>query len=205
MQSAGNRPLHFIAVHWPSDTGLFLLPSIQTNALGRRAEFNGIYLAQMISQIPPTQPVALIGHSHGCRVVASALHLLGGGTVRGFRVADSAPQRPIRAVFGAAAIDHHWLNPGEKYGLALSRVEQLLNIKNNTDYVLNLYPLRDPRLRRAFGQVGLSKRDVLLIGPLVGRIREFDATYLVGSSHLIEAYAPHPQIRSAYLPYVFFE
>ena len=205
LQSAGNRPLHFIAAHWPSETGLLLLPTIQTNALGRRAEFNGIYLAQLIGQIPPSQPVSLIGHSHGCRVVASALHLLAGGAVRGFTVADPSPERPIRAVFGAAAIDHTWLNPGQKYGRALLRVEQLLNIKNETDLVLNAYPLRDPRLRRAFGQVGLSRRDVQMIGPLVGKIREFDATRLVGSGHMIEAYAPHPQIRSAYLPYVYFD
>lgn len=203
--SANDRPLHFIAAHWPSDPGPLLLPSIQVNALGRRAEFNGIYVAQLINRIPPENPVALIGHSHGCRVVASALHLLGGGTVNGIAVTDPCPNRRIRAVFTAAAIDHHWLNPGEKYGCAINRIECLLNVRNQNDLVLKLYPLREPLLHHAIGQSGFRHRDLVRIGSQSQKLAELDVTHLVGTSHMIAKYAVHPQIRAAVVPYLYFD
>jgi hypothetical protein len=205
VSSAGNRPIHLIAMHWPSRPSLLLLPAVQVSALGRRAEFNGIYLAQFISQLPPDQPVSLIGHSHGSRVVAAAMHLLGGGQIRGFTVADPNPTRRIRVVLGAAAIDHHWLNPGDRYGCALPRVESLLNIKNNTDFVLNMYVYSKLNLTRALGQAGFHRHDVRRMGVYANRVREYDATMLVGPGHMIASYAPHPQIRTAYLPYLYFD
>jgi hypothetical protein len=205
LESANDRPIHFIAVHWPSDPGLLLLPTVQVNQLGKRAEYNGIYLAQLIARIPPENPVSMIGHSHGCRVVASALHLLGGGTVQGVAVADPHPERRIRAVFGAGAIDQHWLNPGERYGCALNRVEWLLNIRNRMDGVLNLYPLLTPFLHRAIGQAGFRRKDLMRIGGNVEKIVEYDVTQLVGAGHMISHYAPHPQIRAAFVPYLYFD
>lgn len=205
LTSSNDRPLHFIGVHWPSFTGLILLPALQINALGRRAEFNGFYLAQFINEIPAGHPVCLIGHSHGCRVISSALHLLGAGTVRKLSVQNVCPQRRIRVVFGAAAIDHHWLNPGERYGNALQCVESLLNIQNHQDGALALYPLREPHLDHAAGQVGFQQRDLRTMGPHAAKIRRFEVSRLVGIGHAIEWYARHPQIQTAYLPYVYFD
>lgn len=203
--AANDRPVHFVAAHWPSDPGLLIVPAIQVNELGRRAEFNGIYLAQFITRIPPENPVSLIGHSHGCRVVISALHLLAGGNVKGITVTDPYPTRRIRAVLTAAAIDQHWLNPGERYGCALNRVECLLNVRNRTDMVLKLYPLRDPLLHHALGQAGLRRRDFLRIGAQSQKIAELDVTHLVGTGHMISRYSPHPQILATAIPYLYFD
>ena len=205
LTSANDRPIHFIAAHWPSDPGLLMFPAIQVNELGRRAEYNGIYVAQLINSIPPENPICMIGHSHGCRLIASAIHLLGGGTVCGFSVPDACPQRRIRVVFGAAAIDQHWLNPGQRYGCGLRRVECLLNIKNRTDLPLNLYPLGDPFWHRAIGQGGFRPCDFAQMGMQAAKIRQFEVSHLVGTGHEIARYAPHPQIRASYLPYAFFD
>jgi len=205
LASSNDRPLHFIGMHWPSFTGLVLLPALQINALGRRAEFNGFYLAQFMNEIPPDHPICMIGHSHGCRVIASAMHLLGGGTVRDLSIQNVFPQRRIRIVFGAAAVDHHWLNPGERYGFALKQTERLLNIQNHKDAALALYPLREPHLDHAVGQVGFRRSDLLSMGPHGAKIRHFEVSHLVGHGHSIDWYARHPQIRSAYLPYVYFD
>ncbi len=105
--------------------------------------------------------------------------------MQGFAVADPHPERRIRAVFGAGAIDQHWLNPGERYGCALNRVEWLLNIRNRMDGVLNLYPLLDPFLHRAIGQAGFRRRDLRRIGGNVVKIVEYDVTQLVGAEHMI--------------------
>ncbi|MDQ7011022.1 MAG: hypothetical protein Q9M29_04310, partial [Mariprofundaceae bacterium] len=129
--AAPNRSLQIVFFSWPTGRIVPLFAQIQVARLGRRSAYNGIYLAQLISQIPPESPVSLLGHSHGARTVAAALHLLGGGSLRGYRLAgDPAPRRKIRAVLSAAALDHHWLNPGQRYGCALCRADFVVNIRN---------------------------------------------------------------------------
>ena len=118
---------------------------------------------------------------------------------------DTHPTRRIRAVFGAGAIDQHWLNPGEKYGCALNRVECFLNIRNRHDVVLKLYPLQGLLLHRAIGQAGFRKRDMRKIGWQSRKIAEYDATNLIGSGHMISQYARHPQVRAAFIPYLYFD
>lgn len=203
--AGGNRPMHFIAAHWPSDPGTMIFPAYQVEKLGDRAEYNGIYLAQLIRSIPADHPVSFIGHSHGCRVISSALHLLGGGSVQGVRVSNPSPHRRMRVVFGAGGIDHHWLNPGEKYGCALNRVECLLNIHSRLDCVLNLYPFTDPLFHHAAGQIGFTKSDLKKLGGQSRKIRQYDVTHLVGTGHMIVKYAPYPQIRARAIPYLYFD
>jgi len=203
--AGGNRPMHFIAAHWPSDPGTMICPGYQVEKLSSRAEYNGIYLAQFIRRIPADNPVSLIGHSHGCRVISSALHLLGGGCVEGVRVSNPSPHRRMRVVFGAGAIDHHWLNPGEKYGCALNRVECLLNVYSRWDCVLKLYPFTDPLFHHAVGQRGFTNSDLKKIGYQSRKIRQLDVTHLVGTGHAIANYAPYPQIRAQAIPYLYFD
>jgi hypothetical protein len=203
--SGGNRPFHFIAFHWPSDIGIPYCPTIQTNKLGKRAGFNGVYLAQLIGMIPGTNPVCLAGHSHGTRVASSALHLLAGGSVDGYCVPDNCPSRRMRAVFGAAAIDSHWLSPGQKYGLALNRVECLLNLRTRHDIALTVYPLQDPLLHHALGKTGFQSRQLKRMGNNRNKIREFDVTRYVGYHHDVAAYYPHDAIWRSMAPYVHFD
>ncbi len=205
VQAGDDRPLHFISTHWPSDPGTLIFPAIALDRMGRAAEFNGFYIANLMNRIPPENPICLIGHSLGCRVIASALHLLGGGEVQGHRVHNMHPQRRIRVVFGAAAIDHHWLNPGERFGCAINRMESMLNIRNSTDIALKLYPLREPLLHHALGRDGFHDSDLESIGWQTAKIAQWDVSHLVGMNHMIAGYARHPQIRATSSRYVYFD
>lgn len=121
-------PLNFIYFTWPSEGPFSLVPNnpfstaipcLDFGVLGRRAELNGFYLADLIGSLPGPTTVSLIGHSLGARTIATGLHLLGGGTVHGkarWNPADCGHR--IRVVLAAAAIEHDWLNPGDRYGCA---------------------------------------------------------------------------------------
>jgi len=146
-----NQPLQMIFFTWPSDgpyTGI--LPADIT-VRGRRAEFNGFHMAHLISQVPESCPLSLVGHSQGARLMLSTTHLLGGGQVLGHRFPYHVGRRHIRVVVAAAAFDHHWLNRGERYGCALNPVECMLNLRNQCDVPLRLYPFTRPFARRALG------------------------------------------------------
>ena len=107
-------------------------------------------------------------------------------------------------VFLAAAIDHHWLNPHERYGQALCPVEALLNVRNRRDLPLRFYPLRRPFSHRALARTGFTKSDRRKMGPAVEKLAEVDVTHLVGRRHFWQYYYQHPEIAVAIAPYVFF-
>jgi hypothetical protein len=88
------------------------------------------------------------------------MHLLGGGRVEG-RTLCRKPKyhgHRLRAVLAAAAVDHHWLNPGKRYDRALCPLEALVNLRNRLDPALWIYPLRRP-----FGHLALSHSGFLLL------------------------------------------
>lgn len=199
------RPLQIVYFTWPSDgpfTGLFQLDIAK---LGRRSAFNGIYLSQFITTLPKHADISLIGHSHGARMVSAALHLLGGGTVQNFRLCrPSQCSRKLRVVYLAAAFDHHWLNPGERYDRAFCPVEALLNVRNESDLPLLFYPLRRPFSHRALARTGFTKKDRRKLGDALAKIAELDVTPQVGRRHLWQYYFQKPEIAAAISPYIFF-
>jgi hypothetical protein len=202
--AAPNRKLQVLFYTWPSEGPITLLPSIDIVILGRRSTFYGIFLTQLMAQIPGTSPIGLFGHSHGARTIASALHLQGGGMVQGHRLQyPDQSGRKIRAVFAAAAIDHHWLNPGERYGRALYRAEYVLNLRNRKDLILGFYPLRKPFSHRALARAGFTRSDRRRMGCWNHKIAELDVTYLVGRHHMWEHYYSCPEIAQAIVPYLF--
>ena len=82
-------------------------------------------------------------------MVAAALHVLGGGEVDNVRLTWPAPpDLRVRGVLLAGALDHHWLDPGQRFGMALCRTECLLVLRNDHDIVLTFYPLRKPFSKR---------------------------------------------------------
>ena len=121
--AAPNQPVQFVYFTWPSNGYMpFILP-VDLAVLGRRSSAHGAYLANLITQLPPEQPVSIVGHSHGARTAAAALHVLGGGTLENGQALPcgfSVPQH-LRAVLIAAAIDHNWLNPCQRYGQKCDR------------------------------------------------------------------------------------
>ncbi len=209
---APDRSLHVVFFTWPSD-GIFtldggnaltsLVPGVDVAILGRRAETNGLQLAQLVNAIPSENPVCLIGHSHGARTVAAALHLLGGGDVQGLALRHITPHR-IRTVFAAAAIDHDWLSPKERYGKALCTTECVINLRTRKDWALWFYPLRKPFSPASLGRKGFTKRDLQQLGDLSTQVAELDVTEYVGVGHIWPNYYEQPEISTAIAPLVYF-
>ena len=198
------RPLQVIFYSWPSEP-LTYLPHIDFNVLGHRAGLNGFYLSQLLMQIPPDSPVCLLGHSQGTRVISSFLHLQGGGVVEGRYLPDSFKSpHELRAVFTAAAIDHDWLNPGQRYGAALSRVNGLLNLKNCQDWALSFYHFRKVGGDFALAVSGFTPQDYRQMGTLSCRVRELNVAPIVGGDHTWPGYYQRPELAEAMVPYVYW-
>lgn len=202
---ANGQPVQIVFYTWPSDDTNNPLPQLDISARGERAEFNGCYLAMLISQFPAQAKVSFFGHSFGARITATTLHLMAGGAIPGcqFRCNSTEP-RSYRAVFIAAALDRDWLNPGERYGSALRVTEWLLNIKNGADFVINLYPMRALFGRQALGRFGFSPGDRLRMGVLSARLTEWDATMSIGSGHAWAYYYRRPEIAALMGPVLVY-
>ena len=204
-QAAPCQPLHIIFYTWASDDG-GCLPHLRVNRLGRRASLNGFYLADLVSKVSVDHPICLIGHSHGTRMVLAALHSMAGGVVEG-RVLAGGVQSPrqIRVVLAAAAIDHDWLNPTERYGRALYQAEAVLNLRNRIDFPLLFYPLRRPISGKALAISGLTARDRESLGDGNQKIVDYSVTDLVGVGHIWAHYYNQPKIADAIRHYVYFD
>jgi hypothetical protein len=189
---------------WPSHR-LITLASIDIAVLGKRAGRNGFYLASLIQHIPPECPIALVGHSHGTRVISSSLHLMAGGVVEGcgHSFARSGGRR-IRTVFAASAIDHDWLNPGQRYDRALCSTECLLNLRNSRDPALMIYPLRWIGASRALGSSGFTRKDHQRLGSLDCHVRELDVSSQIGAGHLWPYYVNQVWLARSIGNYLYF-
>jgi len=205
VKSCPNQQFQMIFFTWPSDgSKLHLLPA-DVRIRGRRGEFNGFHVAHVVSQIPVECPVCFIGHSHGSRVVLSALQLAAGGQVQGHCYPYSMGQgRRYRVILAAAAVDHNWFNPGERYEYALKRSECMLNLRNMKDLPLLAYPLARPFGKRAFGRIGLTRSDIRNLGPQVAKIRDVDVRQFLNHAHYWPDYYNEPSIVNAMLPYLLF-
>ena len=209
-RAAPERPLKIIFFSWPSDEAHNLVPhSLDTadaRRLGHRAEMNSLYLADLVSRVPDSNPISLIGHSHGARMVSATLHLLSGGLVHGrcFKGGPYNHQR-IRTVLAAAAMDHDWFNPGERYDMALCRTEAVLNVRNRFDLPLFFHPTHQLFASRALGRAGVTMYDEHRLGKRACRITECDVTSLIGCRHVWGHYYNEPKIACAIRHYVYFD
>ena len=104
----------------------------------------------------------------------------------------------------AAAVDHDWLNPGERYDRALCSAECLLNVRNALDPALLLYPARRPLSSRALGQSGFTSKDRTRLGGWSARVRDLDVTNLIGHGHFWPDYYSRPEIARSIRHYVYF-
>lgn len=202
---APGQPLQVVFYSWPSEPPTMLLPHVDIAVLGTRATFNGFYLAQLVQQLPENAQVSFYGHSHGARVLGAALHLLDGGEVGGYRLrAADRGNRRLRPVFAAAAIDHHWLNPNERFGRALNQVERGMVLFNRDDLALNIYPLRRLFSHRPLGLVGFDRLDFRLQNGRAAKLVHLDVTELIDTGHFWKNYSRRPVIARAMAPLLFF-
>jgi len=198
-------PLNVIFFVWPSGKSEIGGLAFGVRRGGNRAAQNGIYLGHLIDRIPASSPLSLMGHSHGARVVAASLHYRAGGRVHGVCKGNrSGGKRPLRVVFAAAAINHDWLNPKNRYGRALTQVDSLLNIINRRDLALAAYPLATIDYRRSIAKTGLTRSDRKQLGCSACKVHELVASSVIGFRHTWPNYYGRPELAKIISPYVFF-
>lgn len=204
-RASPDKPFQMVFVTWPSDRPLALLAPVDFAILGRRAGYNGLYLARVLSRIPSNVSVSMIGHSHGARLAVSALNLVGGGDAYGYRLEPRATAWPrLRLVMAAAAVDHHWLVPGERYGHALDNTESLLNLRNQNDFALRLYVLRLPLGSESIGRVGFTPRDQRLLGGRFDKVRDVEVSSVLGTKHVWPWFYNQSDLARTLAPYLFY-
>jgi hypothetical protein len=202
---APNCPLNIIFYTWPSDGPYTFVAPLDVAIRGNRSDFNGFHIAWLLSNIPDQHPVCLWGHSHGNRAVMSCVQLLAGGEVEGYCFTGyRSPSKRFRIVMAAAAFDHHWLNPGQRYDRVAARVEGILNLQNRKDLPLALYPLSRPFAHRAIARSGVTIRDRSKMGSQASKVADCDVTELLGHAHYWPEYYSRPQILQTAVPYVFY-
>ncbi|MGC3971303.1 MAG: hypothetical protein QM775_29365 [Pirellulales bacterium] len=181
-------PIRWVVFTWPSDrccnTGS--RKDVQIKAV--RAECYGYYLAWLVDQFPADARKSMIGYSFGTRVIGSALHLLGGGQIRGRVLANRhIEDHEIRAVLIAAAIDNDHFLPGRAMQMAPSQLDRLLVARNVKDPALKWYPLLyELTLRRRHGQQSLGYTGLAgmrCLPDLVGRVEHYELSSVVGREH----------------------
>lgn len=205
--AAPQLPIQVVFFTWPSDGNMPFILTIDLAILGRRSAYHGMFLAELIGQIPPEQPISILGHSHGARTAMATLHLLGGGCIEKGHHLPNGPGYPhrIQAVLAAAAVDHHWMVPGERYGQTLLPVERLLILRNSRDFTLSFYPLRKPFSPTALGREGLSMDDRMGLGDLNAKLVDMDCAPIAGRGHAWRDYYTHPELATAVVPFVYFQ
>lgn len=199
------RPLQVVFYAWPSAGPYTHLICVDATVRGVQAEFNAFYLAHVLTLFPQESPVCLVGHSHGARMVLAALHLAAGGVVQDhiFTEGAACPQR-LRAVLAAAAVDHDWLDPGERYDRALCRGD-VINLWNRGDFPLHFYPLARPFARPALGTTGFTRGDREELGPLGWRAMDVDVSHLVTAEHIWPIYLRSEAMAAIVAWYALFD
>ncbi|MGE5192338.1 MAG: alpha/beta hydrolase [Deltaproteobacteria bacterium] len=205
--AAPQSRIQVVIFTWPSDGNMPYIFPVDIAILGRKSAAHGTYLASLITHLPGEQKVSIVGHSHGARTAVAALHVLGGGVLEGGQALPpgyAVPQH-LRAVLLAAAIDHHWLNPGDRYGQALMVPERVLLMRNSRDATLGIYPLRKGLGERALGRGGLGPDDRLVLGSLGPKVVEMDVAGFADWHHGFAHYHEQPALAAAMVPFVYFQ
>ena len=211
-RAAPHLQLQVVFLTWPSEglltlnpaiAGTSAVPGLDVAILGRRAEFNGIRLVKLVQSISPQSPICLIGHSHGARIVASGLNLMGGGELCGVKLCEG-PSHRIRTILAGAAIDHDWLCPRQRYEYALNATECLLNIQVRKDWALMIYPLRRPFSKRALGSAGFTERDLMQFGSRASQVCNYDLSAMIGYGHIWPEFYQHQSIANELVNWVYF-
>jgi hypothetical protein len=196
-QVPSDQPLRFVVWSWPSAQVQGILADMRSKAC--QCDLHAYYLAWLLDRIDPREPVSLIGYSLGSRLIAGALHLLGGGRLAGRSLTQRAnPARPpMRAVLMAGALDAHSFAPHGRNGRALAAVKQMLVMVNPADYVLRFYGLLyglggGPD---AVGYVGAAGADDR-------KLKHWNVSRYVGEEHGCESYLFHPAIMAGLKNYI---
>jgi hypothetical protein len=189
-RQACGRPFRLVVWSWPAGRAA-RRPRADVQIKACRSDVEAYFLARILSDLPKSVPMSLVGFSLGCQTASGALELLAGGQVACRSlfprvVADwnCAGPRPIRVMMVAAAMDYNLLEPCCPHGLASASVERILVVRNGCDRVLKWYShLYGGHGPEALGYVGspstlAGKLDVVDVSCEVGHIHDFDRYFL---------------------------
>jgi pimeloyl-ACP methyl ester carboxylesterase len=177
----GGARMRIVIWSWPSGQVHGQLQDIRVKA--QRTLCEGYYMAYFLSQLGRDRRLSLVGYSFGARIVASALHLLSGGTIRGQQLSVNAEQAPerVRVAVLAAAVERGTLDPGGVWSRAWLSIDELLVLVNPLDPVLKRFWLVDLRSKpKALGYAGMPTAHP--------RAEQIDASCYVGRTHQERAY-----------------
>lgn len=204
-QDPSRRRFRLVIWSWPADQVLRRrVHDIRLKAA--RSDVQSLYVAWCVDQMRPDVPLNLVGYSFGARVITGALHLLGGGQVAGFTLAErkSPHRKPIRGVLVAAAIGSDWLAAGHRHGLALGQVDRLLITQNGCDRALKWYSVLD-RGRRESALGALGPTCFAGLGAEAAKIELAGVTCHVGRAHNWRVYLNAPELWARLPDYAFGE
>lgn len=179
---AGTQPMRFVIWSWPSDKQGG--PIRDARSKSSRTLVEGYYLARLMTRIQPEVSTGIIGYSFGSRVALGAVHLAGGGQLAG-RVVPDLPQDQAamyRVAMLAAGVEDDGLLPGQRFQMAMSRTDHLLNLYNPIDPALKRFHVIDKWEKpSAMGYAGVYGERSL--GTAAERITECNVSGIVGKSH----------------------
>jgi hypothetical protein len=133
-----DRPIHFMIFSWPSEKVPGFLKDYRVKAA--RTKPVAWQFAWLMEHVPPDVPMGWWGYSYGSRVASGGAHLMAGGSLGRLALPSaSAADRPIHAVFFAAALDCEWLAEGRYYGRALTQIDRMLLSTNRLDPAMTYY------------------------------------------------------------------
>ncbi len=173
-----------VILSWPSQKQGVLLKDGRRKY--ERAYADGHYLAWLLGQVEPEQPVAIIGYSFGALVAAEAIDEI---TARdmplaaGIRWAD----RPGRThlVLVAPALRADALAPRGRFHRTVAGIDRITLLINSRDEALRFFPLLEPQAKApALGFVGMPRRWL----PAEFEYDAVDAAGIVGKFHTMRRY-----------------
>jgi hypothetical protein len=173
-----------VILSWPSQKQGVLLKDGRRKY--ERAYSDGHYLAWLLGQVEPEQPVAIIGYSFGALVAAEALDEITAQdmpSATGIRWAD----RPGRThlVLVAPALRADALAPRGRFQRTVAGLDRITLLINSRDEALRFFPLLEPRAKApALGFVGMPRRWL----PPEFEYDAVDAAGIVGKFHTMRRY-----------------
>lgn len=180
---SGEAP-RLVILSWPSQQQGVLLKDGRRKY--ERAYADGRYLAWLLGQVEPEQPVAIIGYSFGALVAAEAIDEVTAQDIPsagGIRWAD----RPGRThlVLVAPALRADALAPRGRFYRSVAGVDRITLLINSRDEALRFFPLLEPEAKApALGFVGMPRRWL----PAEFEYDAVDAAGIVGKFHTLRRY-----------------
>jgi hypothetical protein len=177
-------PPRVVILSWPSQKQGVLLRDGRRKY--ERAYADGQYLAWLLGQVAPEQPVAIVGYSFGALVAAEALDEI---ARRDTTAADGGrwADRPGRThlVFVVPALRADALAPRGPFNQALAGLDRITLLINSRDEALRFFPLLEPQAKApALGFVGMPRRWL----PAEVEYDAVDAAGIVGKLHTMRRY-----------------